>query len=258
MAVLSLLLLLLLFAFSLSLSLLFLFLIVRPRSVSVPIKQRHVFITGGSSGIGQVLAKQAALQGARVSILARSIEKLEEAKQLIRLSTGINVDVYSADVTDYKAVEKAVEMAGPMCWCAELPGMRKSKDRQPASIAIMPSQAGQLLLRIGSIRDMKVVVKADKNIFGLHHASHGVEYLNCYHVSLIFPPDTETPGFVEENKRRTQLTSVIAASSVAMKPGDFEWHKIWQFYCALQLRGILAVHCNCWSISSKINFDGIY
>ncbi|XP_022862349.1 3-dehydrosphinganine reductase TSC10A-like [Olea europaea var. sylvestris] len=40
------------------------------------------------------------------------------------------------------------------------------------------------------------------------------------HVSLIFPPDTETPGFVEENKRRPQLTSIIAASSGAMKADE--------------------------------------
>ncbi|XP_075112412.1 uncharacterized protein LOC107801646 isoform X1 [Nicotiana tabacum] len=40
------------------------------------------------------------------------------------------------------------------------------------------------------------------------------------HVSLIFPPDTETPGFAEENKRRPRVTSIIAASSGAMKADE--------------------------------------
>ncbi|KAK9933419.1 hypothetical protein M0R45_020617 [Rubus argutus] len=40
------------------------------------------------------------------------------------------------------------------------------------------------------------------------------------HVSLIFPPDTDTPGFVEECKTRPQLTSIIAESSGAMKADE--------------------------------------
>ncbi|KAK6802948.1 hypothetical protein RDI58_000732 [Solanum bulbocastanum] len=40
------------------------------------------------------------------------------------------------------------------------------------------------------------------------------------HVSLIFPPYTETPGFAEENKRRPQLTSILAASSGSMKADE--------------------------------------
>ncbi|MBC8041431.1 MAG: SDR family NAD(P)-dependent oxidoreductase, partial [Opitutaceae bacterium] len=34
-------------------------------------RDRHVFITGGSSGIGLALARLAAAAGARVSLLAR-------------------------------------------------------------------------------------------------------------------------------------------------------------------------------------------
>ncbi|XP_075112399.1 3-dehydrosphinganine reductase TSC10A isoform X2 [Nicotiana tabacum] len=40
------------------------------------------------------------------------------------------------------------------------------------------------------------------------------------HVSLIFPSDTETPGFAEENKRRPRVTSIIASSSGAMKADE--------------------------------------
>ena len=161
--------------------LLFLYLIVRPRPVRISLKSRHVFITGGSSGIGLALAHQAATEGARVSILARSLKKLEEAKDAIRLSTGIDVAVYAADVRDYDAILKAVDEAGPIDVLivnqgvfvpqelaaqeldevkfmldvnllgtfnmikAALPAMKNRVDRRPASIALMSSQAGQVI-----------------------------------------------------------------------------------------------------------------
>lgn len=161
--------------------LVFLYLIVRPRSVKIPLKNRHVFITGGSSGIGLALAHQAALEGARVSILARSFKKLEEAKDAIRLSTGIDVAIHAADVRDYDAISKAVDEAGPIDVLivnqgvfvpqelaeqeldevkfmldvnllgtfnmikAALPAMKNRVDHRPASIALMSSQAGQVI-----------------------------------------------------------------------------------------------------------------
>ena len=44
---------------------------------------KHVVITGGSSGIGLCVASEVARRGANVSIIARSREKLEEAKREI-------------------------------------------------------------------------------------------------------------------------------------------------------------------------------
>lgn len=160
---------------------LLLYFIVRPKPVSVPIKNRHVFITGGSSGIGLALAHLCAHQGADVTLLARNVTKLEEAKQSIKLATGRDVRVFSADVRDYDAVKRVVEEAGPIdvLVCnhgvfipqeledqaleeikfmidvnltgtfhlikAALPGMKKNRaERGPASIAIMSSQAGQV------------------------------------------------------------------------------------------------------------------
>ncbi|KAG7991515.1 hypothetical protein I3843_02G080600 [Carya illinoinensis] len=230
----------------------FLYLIVRPRPVRIPIKNRHVFITGGSSGIGLALAHQAASEGARVSILARSLDKLEDAKQAIRLATGIDVAVFAADVRDYDAVTKAVKEAGPIDVLivnqgvfvpqelerqgldevkfmvdvnligafnmikAALPAMKLNRSvRGPASIALMSSQAGQV-----GIYGYTAYSASKFGLRGLAEALQQEVIADDIHVSLIFPPDTDTPGLVEENKRRPQLTAIIAASSGAMKADE--------------------------------------
>lgn len=61
--------------------LIFLKLFIRPRPVKIPIMSCHVFITGGSSGVGLALARQAVVEGARVTILA--LDNLEEAMKSI-------------------------------------------------------------------------------------------------------------------------------------------------------------------------------
>lgn len=207
--------------------LLILYLIVRPRPVKIPIKNRHVFITGGSSGIGLALAHQAASEGARVSILARSVDKLEEAKNNIQLSTGIDVSIFSADVRDYDAVSKAVEEADPIDVLivnqgvfvpeelekqgldevkfmvdvnligsfnmikAALPKMKKG-DSVPRSIALMSSQAGQV-----GIYGYTAYSASKFGLRGLAEALQQEVISHDIHVSLIFPPDTDTPGLTE-------------------------------------------------------------
>ncbi|XWS66273.1 hypothetical protein CRYUN_Cryun05aG0185300 [Craigia yunnanensis] len=97
--------------------LLLLYFIVRPQPVIIPIKNRHVFITGGSKGIGLALAQKAVSEGARVSLLARSLDKLEEAQKSIRLDYGVDVAIFAVDVRDYDAVKRAVVDSGPLtCW----------------------------------------------------------------------------------------------------------------------------------------------
>lgn len=231
--------------------LLLLSLIVRPRPVRIPLKNRHVFITGGSSGIGLALAHRAAAEGARVSILARSQAKLEEAKQAIRLATGIDVATFSADVRDFDAVRRAAEEAGPVDVLvvnqgvfvpgelakqeleevrfmidvnligsfnmikAFLPAMKARTDRRPASIALMSSQAGQV-----GIYGYTAYSASKFGLRGLAEALQQEIIADDIHVSLVFPPDTDTPGLVEENKKRPPLTSIIAASSGAMKADE--------------------------------------
>ncbi|XVE67733.1 hypothetical protein DITRI_Ditri09bG0012300 [Diplodiscus trichospermus] len=231
--------------------LLLLYFIVRPRPVTIPIKNRHVFITGGSSGIGLALAHQAATQGARVSLLARSLDKLKEARDSIRLSTGVDVSIFSADVRDYDAVQEAVNDAGPIDVLvvnqgvfvarelerqgldevrfmidvnlmgsfnvikAALPLMKKRKDRGHASIALISSQAGQV-----GIYGYTAYSASKFGLRGLAEALQHEVIGDNIHVSVIFPPDTDTPGLEQENKVKPELTKIIAGSSGTMKADE--------------------------------------
>lgn len=64
------------------------------KAVTVPIRGRHLLITGGSSGIGLEIARLAAAEGARaISLVARDPRKLADAKNLItrHLKTEVQV-----------------------------------------------------------------------------------------------------------------------------------------------------------------------
>jgi NAD(P)-dependent dehydrogenase (short-subunit alcohol dehydrogenase family) len=71
---------------------------------------KAAFITGGGSGIGAGIAKMLSRQGARVALLGRRHEKLDEVAAEIRNAGGEALPI-SADVRDYPALEGAIEKA---------------------------------------------------------------------------------------------------------------------------------------------------
>ncbi|XP_009397556.2 3-dehydrosphinganine reductase TSC10A [Musa acuminata AAA Group] len=233
--------------------LLLLAVIVRPRPVRIPLKGRHVLVSGGSSGIGFALARRAAAEGARVSILARDPDRLRDACDAIRRDTGVDAAALAADVRDPAAVARALEAVGPVdvLVCnqgvfvpqelerqsleevrfmvevnlmgtfhlikAALPAMKQrgKETGLPASIAIMSSQAGQV-----GVYGYTAYSATKFGLRGLAEALQHEVIMDNIHVTLIFPPDTDTPGLAEELKRRPEITNVIAASSGGMKADD--------------------------------------
>ncbi len=70
---------------------------------------RSVLITGGSGGIGSVIAEQFAHEGADVTIAARGQQALDRTAAEIASRTGRNVRVALMDVTDAESIRAAVE-----------------------------------------------------------------------------------------------------------------------------------------------------
>lgn len=77
---------------------------------SVSLRDKVVLISGASSGIGKAAADLYAQAGAKVALVARRAEQLEEVVRNIR-SSGATADCFSADVADEKQAFAAVAWA---------------------------------------------------------------------------------------------------------------------------------------------------
>ncbi|OMO61250.1 Short-chain dehydrogenase/reductase SDR [Corchorus capsularis] len=230
----------------LPLLLLLLYFIVRPHPVTIPIKNRHVFITGGSIGIGLAIAKQAASEGARISLLARSLDKLKEAKQSIEKAyDNVDVSIFAADVRDYDAVQVAIKKAGPIDVLvvnhgvyniqelenqesdtvkfmidvnlmgsinvikAALPLIKDRKDKGPASIAFMSSMAGQ--------KGTYGLAAYSATKFGLRGLAEALQQeliSDNIHISIIFAPAVDTPGLEEARKKMPEISKIMHGSDM--------------------------------------------
>ncbi|HEV2764305.1 MAG TPA: SDR family NAD(P)-dependent oxidoreductase [Pyrinomonadaceae bacterium] len=73
------------------------------------LRGKSVLITGGSRGLGLVLAREAARQGARVAICARNPAELERARADLR-ARGAQVFAFPCDVSDKLQVNELVRL----------------------------------------------------------------------------------------------------------------------------------------------------
>ncbi|MEE3216507.1 MAG: SDR family NAD(P)-dependent oxidoreductase [Pseudomonadota bacterium] len=73
-------------------------------------KQRHIVITGGSSGLGLALAGRLLDEGARVTLVARQRARLESAQRsLIAARPSAVVEIEALDVTDAAATRSGMD-----------------------------------------------------------------------------------------------------------------------------------------------------
>jgi NAD(P)-dependent dehydrogenase (short-subunit alcohol dehydrogenase family) len=80
----------------------------RGRTLAEALKGRTVIITGASSGIGRSTALMVAAAGGIPLLVARNVEKLEEARAEI-VAGGGEAYVYAADIADMESVDRLVE-----------------------------------------------------------------------------------------------------------------------------------------------------
>lgn len=200
---------------------------------------KHVLITGGSQGIGRSMAALCCRYGADVTLFARDPIKLHETKaQLVachRLHDKQKLNCFSVDVTSPEQVDKTMlymaehfDAVDILINCAgnSIPGSvdETSLDIYDRMMAV--NYFGSLYTTKSLIPLMKqrqsghiVFVSSIAGLFGMYGFSaysaakfaviglaeslhmelkeHGVA------VTVVLPPDTDTPGFEQE-----QLTKV--------------------------------------------------
>ena len=211
-------------------------------------------ITGGSSGIGFATARSMVQEGADVIILARRLEQLGEAvKSLSSAATQPHqrISSISVDVTDFDATQNAfsyiennfgtpdflVNSAGatrPGIFTeldvdhfrdlmdinyfgtlypikSVLPGMIK---RGSGHITIISSIAGFLgAYGYSAYGATKYAVVGLADVLRVELKQHNIQ------VSLVYPPDTNTPQLIGEEPFKPPLTKMLAETNAkAIEP----------------------------------------
>ena len=204
------------------------------------LRDQHVLITGGSSGIGLALARQAAAAGARVSLVARDPAKLAIARAAVGGETFFAVADVSVEAQLLHALAAAETAHGPVDVLFASAGVA-----QPGYFEAIPVSSFERTMAVnyfGTVYALKAVVPGMRargrgavvlvsSAVGLHgffgytsysptkFALRGLaESLRAelngtgVHVMIVYPPDTDTPQLAEENLTKPIETRAITAS----------------------------------------------
>ncbi|XP_012264486.1 3-ketodihydrosphingosine reductase [Athalia rosae] len=216
---------------------------------------KHVVITGGSSGIGKCAAIYAARQGAHVTIIARDLKKLEAAKNEIlhacQNKEKQKVECVSLDIgNNYGDVEKTFNnlerTIGPIYMlinCAGIAICGKVEDTTIDNLKYMVN-----LNFMGTYYAIKAVISSMKSahegiivITSSQAALLGIFGYSAYgstkfalrglaesvamevapyniSVTLSLPPDTDTPGFALEDQSKPLETKLISEGTGPVSP----------------------------------------
>jgi NAD(P)-dependent dehydrogenase (short-subunit alcohol dehydrogenase family) len=76
----------------------------------ITLKDKNILITGASSGIGRQIAITASELGAKVTIIGRNVEKLEETISLLK---GTGHEMYSIDLSVSDNIDELISKSSP-------------------------------------------------------------------------------------------------------------------------------------------------
>jgi len=211
---------------------------------------KQAFITGGSSGIGYAIAGYLVQRGTAVTIASRDRDKLLGAQQKLKekAADGKSVEILQLDISDRPAVEgklRELVSAGNtpdlLVNCAGMayPDYFESFDSavfdRTLSVnltgtwnvlrTIVPHmQAGSQVVNVASVSGLVgtfgyTAYSASKfGIIGLSEVLRNELSLRGIRVSVLCPPDTDTPQLEQENLTKPYETRVISGNAGILKP----------------------------------------
>jgi 3-dehydrosphinganine reductase len=213
---------------------------------------KTVYITGGSSGIGLAAATHFAAAGANVAIFSRDRKKLDAALSRIRaaavsdaqkfraeqLDVGNNAEVEAkvpAVARDFGKPDILLNCAGTV-WCNYLEEtpfhaceeeMRTNffgvRNMVVAAVPYMKERGGHIVnvsstlgfigvFGYAAYAPSKFAIVGFSEVIRAELKQHGIR------VSVLCPPDTDTPQLAEENKTKPPETRQINSNAGLMQP----------------------------------------
>nr|WP_233220072.1 SDR family oxidoreductase [Pleurocapsa sp. CCALA 161] len=209
---------------------------------------QHAIITGGSSGIGKAVAKLLAKEGMHISIIARSKTKLEAATneiKKVRVKTTQQVLALSVDVAEGIQVKQAINTFIDQIGSVDLlitsagiahPGYFQDlefeifertmavnyfgtlyaikavlgfmEQKRQGHIVLISSAAG-----LTGIYGYTPYCPSKFALRGLAESLRGELKLFGIDLSIVYPPDTDTPQLEQENKTKPLETKAITGSA---------------------------------------------
>jgi 3-dehydrosphinganine reductase len=213
---------------------------------------KTVYITGGSSGIGLAAAKQFAAAGANVAIFSRTQQKLDAALPTIevakatagqkflavQLDVGNHVDVdtkMAATARSFGVPDVLINCAG-VAWChyieqtpyeqyermmmTDFFGVRNAVT---ALIPFMKERGGNIvnvasILGVLGVFGYAAYCPAKFAVIGFSEVLRAELKRYNIRISILCPPDTDTPQLVEENRTKPPETRAISGNVGVKQP----------------------------------------
>ena len=224
---------------------------------------KRVVVTGGSSGIGKALASALVDEGAHVCLVARGQAKLDAAVAELRERAAAEqrVAAVALDVGDREAVDAAApEIVAALAGVDVL--VNNAGITHPAAFLDTPVELFEAMMRVNYLGVVHLtralvpeliaagggqvaIVSSLAGVVGIYGYTaysaskfalvgfaeslrqdllvHGVG------VSVVFPPDTDTPMLTEENRIKPAQTHALAGNVAVLSP---------EFVAAATLRGL--------------------
>jgi 3-dehydrosphinganine reductase len=217
-------------------------------------ENKLTLITGGSSGIGLALAKEIAARGGNVAILARHADALEQAAAEIAVCK-VNADqkVYTlpADIVDYEALSVVLTKFKAEVGVPDIV-INSAGVAHPGRFTALPLEIFHWMMDVnyfGTVNVLKLLlpeiqerhsgtvvnISSMAGFIGVYgYSAYGASKfaitgfsdvlrseLKPYgvQVSVVFPPDTDTPQLKYESQFKPFITKEVAGSASLM-PAD--------------------------------------
>lgn len=211
-------------------------------------ENKKVLISGGSSGIGYALAKQLVLRGAHVCLLARRKSLLKQAQDelsKLKINNSQKITTISADVSDFSKLEKALQdikdpfdiliNSAGIAYPGEftelspdvfanvmqinylgtvyltkliLPGMISQRSGYIVNVASLAALIG--IYGYTAYAPSKYAVRGFSRCLRSEVKAFGID------VSVVFPPDTDTPQLEFEHSIIPDITMKINSGGGVM------------------------------------------